>query len=60
MGSKEGKLGSQSSSLPTVRQENKVARKKPEIAVGPDLTRVVEAWPSLPESMRKAILKLIG
>jgi hypothetical protein len=28
--------------------------------VGPELARVVEAWPPLPESMREAILKLIG
>ena len=26
----------------------------------PDLARVVEAWPSLPEAIRRAVLALIG
>jgi len=29
-------------------------------AIDHDLARVIEAWPRLPESMREAILKLIG
>jgi len=32
----------------------------PPLAPDPDLTRVVTAWPALPEHIRAAILALVG
>jgi len=60
MGYHKKTTASQSFTQPNERHENDEAIKEPEIAVGLDLARVVEAWPPLPESMREAILKLIG
>jgi hypothetical protein len=31
-----------------------------ETQIHPDLARVVEAWPDLPEAIRRAVLVLVG
>jgi hypothetical protein len=31
-----------------------------ETQIDPDLARIVEAWPGLPEAIRRAVLALIG
>jgi hypothetical protein len=37
-----------------------VALRVAQNAVDPDLARVVEAWPDLPEAIRRAVLALVG
>jgi hypothetical protein len=45
---------------PTTSADTPIRDALPDALIDPDLVRIVGAWPTLPDSIRRAVLALVG